>query len=137
MENLSLQASTATVVNKQLNGPFYTIQTLNASVALCAFRAARKRNKPRASKMLRKISKWRLCCWFQVTLFQAFFVFSVRCSSLYVKTHYTSTRSKCVVEDACSAPRRTMRLMPVFRRDGLRDALTDTLKIFALVRPDA
>ena len=42
---------------------------------------------------------------------------------------------------AYRASRRIMRLnglMPVFRRDGLRDTLTTvrTLKIFALVRPD-
>ena len=30
-----------------------------------------------------------------------------------------------------------MSLMPIFGRDGLTDALTDTLKIFALVRPEA
>ena len=30
-----------------------------------------------------------------------------------------------------------MRLMPVFRRDELRETLTDALEIFALVRPDA
>ena len=30
-----------------------------------------------------------------------------------------------------------MRLVPVFKQDELRDALTDTLKIFALLTPDA
>ena len=36
--------------------------------------------------------------------------------------------------NAYSASRRIMRLMPVFKRDGLRDALIDALKIFALFK---
>ena len=108
-----------------------------------AFRAVSKQNRPGANKMLRKISKWRLCCWLQVTLFSPGFLFSSSVARLYtlrriIRLHAVNAfvrRWRRI--NAYSASRRIMRPMPVFRRDELRDALTEILKTFAVVRPVA
>ena len=122
----------------------------NSFVALCnkckdgqiVRRSKRRTVAPSASKIGLTLVKWRLCYWFQVTVFQVF-SFSSSFARLYtslrriIRPHAVNAfvlRWRRI--NAYSASPRIMRVMRVFRyRDEGRDASTDTLKLFPLVRP--
>ena len=58
-------------------------------------RALSKQSRPGASKMFTENFKMASMLLVSGNAVPGFFIFFISCPSLYFKTHYTSTRSKC------------------------------------------